>query len=120
VNTAEQAKARQLQGYLARRVAAAADDIAPQLLDYISGSSEEEIDAAIETAKAKSAALVARARQGQVLPTDNPAVVNVREGFGEQPVPTADEISSWSLDQYARRRGELGVHKPLLDFLAGQ
>jgi hypothetical protein len=117
-----QAQARRLQGYLARQVAAAADSIAPQLLDYIGGDSEEAIDASIEVAKAKIAEILAGIRQTRARPpaVDPAFTANVREGISDNGVP--DDIRGMPMAEYAklRQRGRLGVQpKSMLDFLGG-
>jgi hypothetical protein len=98
-----------LQQHLVRAVIAAQNDVAPELLDYIHGSTPAEIDASVEQAKRASAALVQRAMQGQVRPhdADDPGpgfAANVGEGISDQGVP---DVSNWTLDEYAKHRDSL-------------
>ena len=52
--------------YRLERLAQEADAIAPQFVDFVNGSNEEQIDQAIETVKAKTAEIVAQVQQVQV------------------------------------------------------
>jgi hypothetical protein len=124
MNEAEKRNVRELQGYLAERVAAAteAGEIAPQLLSYIHGDSREAIDASIALAKRTSAEIVQRVQQEQARPSDvDPAwQANQREGLGDQQPMTAEAIAQLDMASYARLRGQLGTQpQTMLDFLGG-
>lgn len=105
-----------LAAYAQRRVAEeiAADSIAPQLVDYITGNSEEEIEASIATAKQKTESILesvtsqAPPRVPGVSPTGfGPS--GPLDTFQGQRQFTADEIKNMSMDDYARYRGALGT-----------
>lgn len=105
----EKARQRELQAHLIRTVLSVQHDVAPELLDLISGESAEAIDRSAELAKQKSAQIVQRAMQGQVRPhdADDPGpgfAAHVREGISDQGVP---DVSNWTLDEYAQHRDQL-------------
>lgn len=54
---------RKLQAYISRRIAEEADQIAPELVGYISGDTREEVEQAISTAKAKTSSILDGIRQ---------------------------------------------------------
>lgn len=54
-----------LREYAQNAVRNAGDDIAPQLVDYITGNTQAEIDASLEMAKAKTAAILEEVAQSQ-------------------------------------------------------
>ena len=121
MNADQKAAERNRQAYLVRAVLAAQNDVAPELLDYIGGTSTEEIDRSIELAKAKSAQLFQRARQAQARPDDvDPAwAANVREGTTATDNALAERVAGMSLLEYSRHRQEFGVTKDVLSFLGG-
>ena len=117
--------ARQLQSYLVQQVLQHQDEIAPEILsDYVGGDSKTAIDASIQKAKQASAALVQRARQGQIRPhdQDDPGpsfVAHVREGTMADDQALAAQVASWDMATYSRERGRLGVHKDTMSHLSG-
>jgi hypothetical protein len=56
-------KFQDLMSYRAQRIEEERDSIVPQLIDLVSGSSEEEIEQSIETLKAKSAGIMQDVQQ---------------------------------------------------------
>lgn len=106
-----------LQAYTQRRLAEEADNIAPQLVDFVNGRNVEEIEASIATIKAKSAEIGAMVQSvvGQAQPQPRGTAVT---GFG--PVgPTEfqagtesysiDDIKNMDMNQFAQLRSKLGL-----------
>jgi hypothetical protein len=100
--------------YRARRMAEESNEIAPQLLDYISGSSEEEIEHSIQTAKAKTAQIleeVAQAQLGQRRQTSPPVSgippVDMLGGQEQQRSLSAEDIRNMDMSEYQQYRSQL-------------
>jgi hypothetical protein len=120
------AKERELQSlaaYIQRRVAEeiASDGIIPDLVEYITGASEEEVEASITKAKEKTASIIAGATRMGGAPTPPPVAPGVSPtGFAPTgPLDTlsgqqqysADDISKMSLSDYAKFRAQAGIDR---------
>lgn len=102
-----------LMAYRSERVAASADDIAPELVDLVTGNTREEVDASIELMKGKTDQLVQNmlAAQGAssvprpVSPTGRPNT----DPFGNdaQKTYTVDDLKNMSMSEYAANRTQL-------------
>jgi Skp family chaperone for outer membrane proteins len=108
----------QLQSFIQRRIAeeVAQDNIAPEFLDYIDGSSEAEVEASITKAKEKTASIVAGI--GGQTPPATPGVSPAGyapSGPMDNLVGTkqysAQDINSMSMQEYAKFRAQAGVDK---------
>jgi hypothetical protein len=106
----------QLQVYIQRRIAEeqAAKSIAPQFIDYITGTSQEEVEASIELAKVKTAEILADiASTAKAQP--RPQGVSVSTGpsnIGSQSETNADEVDYTSLsmkDYLEKVRPKMGI-----------
>lgn len=106
-----------LVAYTQQRVAQEADSIAPQLRDFISGNSRDEIDQSIEIVKAKSQEIAnaakdafqaARAAQRGVAPTGY-APVGPMETDGGTRTYSAEDISRMDMAEYAKLRQQIGL-----------
>jgi len=106
-----------LRAYTQQRVAAETDTIAPQLRDFITGNSREEIDQSIEIVKAKSQEIAnaakdafqaARAAQRGVSPTGY-APVGPMETEGGTRTYSAEDISRMDMTEYAKLRQQIGL-----------
>lgn len=104
-----------LTSYKNRRIQEDQDELMPELLDFITGNTEEEIESSISTIKDRTAAIVAGIQQS--LPQQQPRVRGVsptgatptgplENGTEQQTLTTAD-IANMSMDQYAAIRGRL-------------
>ncbi|MFF1711244.1 hypothetical protein [Streptomyces sp. NPDC058268] len=105
---------QRLQNVRGDLLAAAADDIAPELVDLVQGNTEDELRASIELMKTKSAAIVAQIQQTQVT-----ARASMRgtapTGYGVGPADTdagyrqysAGDIKNMPMSEYAKLRGQL-------------
>lgn len=114
-------QAQKLENYIVRRVSQeqAAKTIAPQFVDYITGSSEEEVEASIELAKQKTAEIAAEVSQQlqgyQAQPQGQPRGVSVSSGpanFGSQTDIRDDDIDYTTLsmkDYLEKVRPKLGI-----------
>ncbi|MGD6750351.1 hypothetical protein [Streptomyces sp. BH105] len=95
-------------------LAQAADDIAPELVDLVQGSTEDELRASVELMRQKSSAIVAQIQQTQVA-----ARASMRgtapTGYGVGQADTdagyrqysAGDIKSMPMSEYAKLRGQL-------------
>jgi hypothetical protein len=99
---AQRQQQEQADLYAQQRIAEeqASQTIAPQFLDYIRGGSLEEIDAAIDQAKQKTAEIAAEVRAHQT-PDRDPAIGR----FESQQV----DCENLSLEDYARMRPQLHI-----------
>lgn len=107
-----------LQAYTQSRLSAESDNIAPQFLDYIHGNSEQEIDAAIETAKAKSAEIAQHVQSiAQQAPAPRGASVTGYAPVGPIEVEggtrkfSAEDIKNMDMATYAKYRNSFGTSR---------
>ena len=110
----QERKFAELQAYRQQVLDAERDNIIPQLLDYIQGSSPEEINNSVEELKARSQSILESAqsaltqqRRDQVgtratLPPAGPLETN-----SEQRMPTAEEIAAMPMNEYAKVRSRI-------------
>lgn len=103
--------------YTQQAVAAAADEIAPELVRFISGSTKEEVDAQIAQAKEATQSILAGIQQAQV--AQRAAMPGVSPtGFAPTgPLDTQDttrelsaaDIQNMSMAEYQKMRAQLGT-----------
>ena len=100
--------------YRARRMAEESDQIAPQLMDYISGTTEEEIEHSIQTAKAKTAQILEEVSQAQLgqrrqmsPPVSGVPPVDMLGGGEQQRALSAEDIRSMDMSEYQQYRSQL-------------
>ena len=103
-----------LQSYRAQRVEAERDNIIPELLDLISGNTREELDSSIEGLRERSAKILESAQSAMqnarkemtgtrvTTPPAGPLETNM-----EQRNFTAEDISTMSMNDYAKYRSKL-------------
>lgn len=104
-----------LQNYAQRRVAEESDKIAPQLLDYITGNTPEEIEQSIATAIAKTDAIVEdiaavqRTQRSQMpgVSTAGHTAVGPLDNQPGQKSFSLEELQNMSAAEYAKHRGQL-------------
>lgn len=126
----------ELRDYTLTQVEANKEKIAPQLLQWISGNSKEEVDAAIARAIETTDQIAAEMQQaiGGQVPGQDPANQQFAAVPGAQPVPpavpgtrptggpgnsdpaagfsqqlTAEQIANMPMDQFAKLRGQMGI-----------
>jgi len=106
-----------LQVYIRDRVDAERDNIAPELLDFIDGTTKEEVDASIERVKAKTAAIVegmrqatqqARAGMPGVAPSGGATALTPGLDTGNQNL-SPDDIKGMSMKDFAKLRAQMGM-----------
>ncbi|MDX3260686.1 hypothetical protein PV336_15815 [Streptomyces sp. MI02-2A] len=106
-----------LQSYIQRRVGEEAENIAPELLDYVSGNSPEEVEASIATAKAKTAAILesvqeAAVQQRAAMRGVSPTGYSTTGPMDTDPAQksySVSDLQNMSMADYAKIRGQLGV-----------
>jgi hypothetical protein len=106
-----------LQNYAQRRVREEQENIAPELLDFIGGNTQDEIEASIEMVKVKTSQIVenmkqAGIRQRQGMPGVAPSAGT--NGITQLDQPTdrqysADDIKGMSFGEYAELRKRIGM-----------
>jgi hypothetical protein len=108
-----------LMDYRSRRLAEEQDDIMPELLDLVEGSTPEEIEASIASLKERSARIFESAQSAMqatrrdmvgarvTAPTAGPMDTNL-----EQQSITADQINGMSFSEYVKNRSKLLGQRP--------
>ena len=112
---------RELQAFISRRIAEEADEIAPELIDFIQGDSVEAVEAAISTAKAKTQSILDGIREATAFRTDVPRAQpgnpqgQPGPGLQQQPQgqPSAQEIASAEVGspEHLRLRAAYGIDR---------
>lgn len=109
---------QELQGYRAQAIAAAQEDLMPELVEDLIPStltSKEAIDAAVDRCREKSLSIVQqmqqrtqeiRQQQRGVAPTGEPPV-GPMENHSSQRVLTGDDIRAMSIEEYAKNRDKI-------------
>lgn len=108
----------QLAMYIRDQIEANRDNIAPELLDFIDGTTKEEVDASIERVKAKTAAIVEGMRQAQlqtragmpgVAPSGGATALTPGLDTGDRQL-TPDDIKGMSMKDFAALRSKMGIN----------
>lgn len=104
----------EIQQYRNQRVQEEADLIIPELLDLVSGSTQEEIDQSIEGLKERSSRILDSAQQAMQAARRDMAGARVTapaagpmDTNSEQQTFTADQIRNMSFNDYVKHRGRL-------------
>ena len=113
----KQMEATQLQSYVQRRAAEESSNIVPELLDFINGSTPEEVEASIEVLKAKSTAIAEAARGARSAQLrQQPGVAPVAGVNGVTPLDqpgdrqlTAEDIRGMSMQEFAALRSKINM-----------
>ena len=107
-------KFQELEAYKSRRIQEEQDNLMPELLDLITGDSEEAIDASISTVAAKSSAIVGTIQQHmpqqrvvRPVPATGSAPNGPLENSTEQQTYTMDDIKSMDMATFAQNRERL-------------
>lgn len=111
----QERKFASLMDYRTKRIAEESENIMPELIDYVTGMSEEDIDKAIADAKEKTARIVGniqqatqQARQQQRGPSvTSPPVGPLEQNSEGYETLTADDIRGMDMATYAKRREQL-------------
>jgi hypothetical protein len=111
----------ELQAYVSRRVAESRDDIEENLLDLVTGTTPEEVEASIVSMKQRSMRIMENARQNGVMtragmPGVSSAAGNVGplDQLGGQREPSAEEIASYApgSPEHLAARARYGIGRP--------
>lgn len=106
-----------LQTYIQRRSAEESENIAPELMDFINGEDEAQVEASIEMLKTKTAQIVENMRTAQtrarsMMPGVAPAAgtngITAMDQQGDRQV-SAQDIAGMNMSQYAELRKRIGV-----------
>lgn len=107
----------QLQIHTRDRVAQEADNIAPELIDYITGNTEEEVEASIEVAKNKTAAILAGIQQAQqaqragmpgIAPSAGATAITPGLDTTDQQL-SPEDIAGMDMKSFAALRAKIGM-----------
>jgi hypothetical protein len=113
---AKNAEMAELAIYIRDRIADEKDTIAPELTDFITGDTKEQVDASIEVVKAKTAAIVEGMRQASIASRSGMPGVSP-SGGATAIVPgldtgdkkyTPEDIQGMSMQEYAALRVKMG------------
>ncbi len=113
----KQSQALQLQSYILRRLSEEQDNIEPELIDFVGGDTEAEVEASIEVVKAKSARIAdnvkqATTRQRASMPGVAPSAGINAQGPMDTPGDrqlTAQDIQGMSMSEFAQLRQRIGM-----------
>lgn len=113
----QERKFNEVQAHKARLLDENRDNIAPQFLDFIGGSTIEEVERAVATAVAKSQEIVAEIQQAQTqfraaqrgVSSNGYAPVGPMETGSATREYSPEEIRSMSPQQYAEFRQKIGI-----------
>lgn len=113
----QEVRFNQLQAYAQRRAVEESGNIVPELIDFISGNTPEEVDASIELLKAKSQAIADSARNARAAQLrQQPGVAPVAGVNGVTPLDqpgdrqySADDIRGMSMQDYAALRNKINM-----------
>lgn len=106
-----------LQLYIRDQVEAERDNIAPELLAYIGGDTQEQVDASIARVKETTAAIIEGMRQAQVqhragmpgvAPSGGATAITPGLDTGQQQI-TAEDINKMSMKEFAALRVKAGM-----------
>ena len=110
---------QELNSYTGRRMAEEQENIIPELIDLVSGNTEEEIENSIAVLRERSSAIIesiqqaTQQQQGRlrgVSPTAPP--IGPMETQTEYQTLTADDIRNMPMDQYVKMRDRLLQSRP--------
>lgn len=105
-------EAQQIEAYRQRRIQEEQESIAPQLIDLISGNTQEEIEASVVLLKERSAAILESIQQSAPQSRLRGAPVTAPptgplENQTEYQTLTAEDIRNMPMDQYMKMRDRL-------------
>ncbi len=106
---------QELQQYKSRRLTEEQENIMPELMDLVSGNTQEEIDSSIQQVVAKTSAIVSNIQQSLPATPQRPRGIapvgatpsGPLENQLEQQTLTPEMIRNMSMDQYAQVRDRL-------------
>lgn len=112
---AKELQFNELRAYVQEKVNAERDSIAPELLDLVSGNSQEEVDASVALLKAKTSQILESVQQAQVQTRSQMRGVSTAGFTGNGPTDndsgtrqlSAEDIRKMPMQEYAKYRNQL-------------
>lgn len=105
---------QELESYKSRRMAEEQANIMPELMDFIRGNSEDEIETAISAVITRTSAIMENIQQAlpqqqrlRGVPATGSTPIGPLENMTEQQVLTSADIANMTMDQYAQVRDRL-------------
>jgi DNA repair exonuclease SbcCD ATPase subunit len=105
---------QELESFKSRRIAEEQDNIMPELMDFIRGNSEDEIESAISAVKTRTSAILENIQQAMPqqqrlrgVPATGSTPTGPLENMTEQQTYTSADIAGMSMEQYAQVRDRL-------------
>lgn len=105
---------QELESFKSRRIAEEQDNIMPELMDFIRGNSEDEIESAISAVKTRTSAILENIQQAMPqqqrlrgVPATGSTPTGPLENMTEQQTFTSADIAGMSMEQYAQVRDRL-------------
>jgi DNA repair exonuclease SbcCD ATPase subunit len=104
---------QELESYKARRIQDEQESLMPELVEFVRGNSEEEIEAAISAVAARTSAILSNIQQAipqnrvRGVPTTGYPPSGPVENLTEQQTYTASDIANMSNEEYAKVRDRL-------------
>jgi len=117
VALAKDAELASLRAYVQEQVRVNSGEIAPQLLDLVTGNTQEEVNASIAAMKAKTAEILESVKEAQIHQRSQMRGVSVASSpgsatdamSGQSRQVTAQQLKDMPLSEYAKYRPQLGV-----------
>lgn len=105
---------QEIESYKSRRIAEEQDNIMPELMDFIRGNSEDEIESAIFAVKERTSAIMENIQQAMPqrqslrgVPATGSTPIGPLENMTEQQTLTSADIANMTMEQYAQVRDRL-------------
>ena len=105
---------QELESFKSRRIAEEQDNIMPELMDFVRGNSEDEIESAISAVKTRTSAILENIQQAMPqqqrlrgVPATGSTPSGPLENMTEQQTYTSADIAGMSMEQYAQVRDRL-------------
>jgi len=106
---------QELESYKSRRIAEEQDGLMPELIDFISGNTEEDIETTISAVKARTSAIMDNIQQAlpqqqqplRGVPATGSTPSGPLENMTEQQTLTSADIANMTMEQYAQVRDRL-------------
>jgi DNA repair exonuclease SbcCD ATPase subunit len=105
---------QELESFKSRRIAEEQANIMPELMDFIRGNTEDEIEASISAVVARTSAIVENIQQAlpqrqsvRGVPSTGATPIGPLENMTEQQTFTSADIANMSMEEYAKIRDRL-------------
>jgi DNA repair exonuclease SbcCD ATPase subunit len=105
---------QEIESYKSRRITEEQDNIMPELLDFVRGNSEDEIESAISAVRERTSAIMENIQQAMPqrqnlrgVPATGSTPIGPLENMTEQQTLTSADIANMTMEQYAQVRDRL-------------